>query len=79
MILHKKTLLYTLLLVAFKIVESLQCIFKKKSHSFLHSDIVYKLQCGASNGTCYGKTKHHFKVRMCDYLRVFCTHWQKNY
>ena len=40
--------------------------FKDKIPSFLHSDIVYKFQCGS----CYGKTKRHFKVRMCEHLGI---------
>ena len=44
--------------------------FKDKIPSFLRSGIVYKFQCGSSNATCYGKTKHHFKVRMCEHLGI---------
>ena len=39
--------------------------FKDKIPSLLPSGIVYKFQCGFCNPTYYGKTKHHFKVRMC--------------
>ena len=44
--------------------------FKDKIPSFLRSGIVYKFQCGSCNATYYGKTKHHFKVRMCDHLGI---------
>ena len=37
---------------------------------FLRSGIVYKFKCGGCNGTYYGKTKRHFKVRMCEHLGV---------
>ena len=32
--------------------------------------IVYKFQCGSCNATYYGKTKRHFKVRMCEHLGI---------
>ena len=38
--------------------------------SFLRSGIVYKFQCGSCNATYYGKTKRHFKVRMCEHLEI---------
>ena len=44
--------------------------FKEKIPLFLHSGIVYKFQCGGCNTTYYGKTKHHFKVRMCEHLGI---------
>ena len=44
--------------------------FKDKILSVLHSRIVYKFQCGSCNATYYGKTKRHFKVRMCEHLRI---------
>ena len=44
--------------------------FKDKSPIFLHSGIVYKFKCCGCNATYYGKTKCHFKVRMCEYLGV---------
>ena len=37
---------------------------------FLRSGIVYKFKCRSCNATYYGKTKRHFKVRMCKHLRV---------
>ena len=43
--------------------------FKDKIPSFLRSGIVYKFQCGSCNATYHGKTKRHFKVRMCE-------HWE---
>ena len=44
--------------------------FKDKIPSFLCSGIVYKFQCGSCNATYYGKTKRHFKVRMCEHLGI---------
>ena len=44
--------------------------FKDKIPAFLRSGIVYKFQCGSCNGTYYGKTKGHFKVRMCEHLGI---------
>ena len=44
--------------------------FKDKIPLFLRSGIVYKFQCGSSNATYNGKTKHHFKVRMCKHLGI---------
>ena len=32
--------------------------------------IVYKFQCGSCNATYYGQTKRHFKVRICEHLRI---------
>ena len=45
--------------------------FKDKIPSFLSSGIVYKFQYGKCNATYYGKTKCHFKVRMCEQLAIF--------
>ena len=36
----------------------------------LHSCIVYKFQFDGCNATYYGKTKRHFKVRMCEHLEI---------
>ena len=44
--------------------------FKDKIPSFLRSGIVYKFHCGSWNATYYGKSKRHFKVRMCKQLGV---------
>ena len=44
--------------------------FKDKIPLFLLSGIVYKFQCGSCNATYYDKTKRHFKVRMCEHLRM---------
>ena len=44
--------------------------FKDKTPVFLRSGIAYKFKCGSCNGTYYGKTKRHFKVRMCEQLGV---------
>ena len=44
--------------------------FKGKIPIFWRSGIVYKFKCGGCNATYYGKTKRHFKVRMCEHLGV---------
>ena len=44
--------------------------FKNKIPSFLRSGIVYEFQCGSCNVAYYGKTKRHFKVRMCKHLKI---------
>ena len=44
--------------------------FRKRINVFLHSDIVYKFKCSGLNATYYGKTKRHFKVRLCENLGV---------
>ena len=44
--------------------------FKDKIPIFLRSGIVYKFKCSGCNATYYGKTKRHFKVRMCEHLGV---------
>ena len=44
--------------------------FKDKIPVFLRSGIVYKFKCGGCNATYYGKTKRHFKIRMCERLGV---------
>ena len=60
----------------FRIVFQTKCklinlfTFKDKTPIFLSSGIVYKFKCGGCNATCYGKTKRHFKVRMCEHLGV---------
>ena len=36
----------------------------------LLSGLAYKNKRGGSNATYYGKTKHHFKVRICEYLGI---------
>ena len=48
---------------------------KCKISNFLHlktmrSGIVYKFQWGSCIATYYGKTKRHFKVRMCEHLGI---------
>ena len=44
--------------------------FKEKIPLVLRSGIAYKFQCVSCNATYYGKTKHHFKVRMCEHLGI---------
>ena len=44
--------------------------FKDKIPFFLHSGINYKFKCGGCNATYHDKTKHHFKVKMCEHLGI---------
>ena len=44
--------------------------FKDKIPVFARSGIVYKIKCHWCNATYYGKTKRHFKVRICGHFRV---------
>ena len=43
---------------------------KDEIPSFLRSCIVYKFRCCSCNAMYYGKTKRHFKVRMCGYWGI---------
>ena len=60
----------------FRIVFQSKCklinffTFKDKIPIFLRSGIVYKFKCGGCNATYNGKTKRHFKVRICEHLGV---------
>ena len=38
--------------------------------SLLNFGNVYKFQCDGSIVTYYGKTKRHFKVRMCEHMEI---------
>ena len=38
--------------------------------SYIVASNVYKFQCCGCNATYYGKTKRHFKVRMCEHLGI---------
>ena len=44
--------------------------FKDKLPKMLLSGLVYQYKCGGCNATYYGKTKHHFKVRICEHLVI---------
>ena len=44
--------------------------FKDKLLKMLLSGLVYQYKCGGCNATYYGKTKRHFKVRICEYLGI---------
>ena len=44
--------------------------FKDKVPKMSHSGLVYKYKCGGCNDTYYGKTKHYFKVRICEHLGI---------
>ena len=44
--------------------------FKDTLPKMLLSGLVYKYKCGGCNATYYGKTKCHFKVRICEYLDI---------
>ena len=43
---------------------------KDKLPKILLSGLVYKYKCGGYNATYYGKTKRHFKVRICEHLGI---------
>ena len=36
----------------------------------LLSGLAYKYKCGGCNAAYYGKNKRHFKVRICEHLRI---------
>ena len=44
--------------------------FKDRLPKFLQSGLVYRFECSGCNATYYGKTKRHFKVRMCEHLGI---------
>ena len=44
--------------------------FKYKLLKMLLSGLVYQYKCGGCNATYYGKTKRHFKVRICEHLGI---------
>ena len=44
--------------------------FKDAIPKYLQSGLVYRFKCGGCNTTYYGKTKRHFKVRICEHLGV---------
>ena len=44
--------------------------FKDKLPKMLLSGLVYQYMCGDCNATYYGKTKRHFKVRICEHLGI---------
>ena len=44
--------------------------FKDKLPKMLLSGLVYQYKCGGCNATYYGKTKRHFKVRICEHLGI---------
>ena len=44
--------------------------FKDAIHTHLRSLVVYKYTCSSCNVTYLGKTKRHFKVRMCEHLGI---------
>ena len=44
--------------------------FKNKLSEILLSGLVYKYKCGGCNATYYGKTKRHFKFRICEHLDI---------
>ena len=51
--------------------------FKNKTPIFLRSGVVYEFKGGGCNATYYGKTKRHFKVRMCEHLGVSALTWKR--
>ena len=60
----------------FRIVFQSKCklinffTFKDKIPTFFCSGIVCKFKCCGCNATYFGKTKGHFKVRMCEHFGV---------
>ena len=44
--------------------------FKDKLPKMFFSGLVYKYNCGDCNASYYGKTKRHFKVRICGHLGI---------
>ena len=42
--------------------------FRDKIPKMLLSGLFYQYKCGGCNATYYGKTKRHFKVRICEHL-----------
>ena len=44
--------------------------FKDKLPKMLLSVLVYQYKCGGCNAIYYGKTKRHFKVRICELLGI---------
>ena len=42
----------------------------KKLDHYQFSDKLDQFQCGSCNATHCGKTKRHFKVRMCEHLGI---------
>ena len=67
--------------IVFQAKCKLMNFLKDKIPVFLRFAIFYKLKCDGCDAACYGKTNHHFKVRMLEYLgvsaltgkRVHCT------
>ena len=44
--------------------------FKDKFPKILLSGLFYQCMFGGCNATYYGKTKHHFKIRICEHLGI---------
>ena len=44
--------------------------FKDQLPKILLSGLVYQYKCGGCNATYYGKTKRHFKFRICEHLGI---------
>ena len=44
--------------------------FKDNLPKMLLSGLAYKYKCGGCNATYNGKTKRHFKVRICEHLGI---------
>ena len=44
--------------------------FKEKLPKMLLSELVYQYKCSGCNATYYGKTKRHFKVRICEHSGI---------
>ena len=51
----------------------IECMANKRNWSWKkknHKRLVYQDKCGGCNATYYGKTKHYFKVRICEHLGI---------
>ena len=58
--------------IIFKASVRLRSLFRFKDRvpKLLHSGLVYCFKCSGCNATYYGKTKPHFKVRICEHLGI---------
>ena len=58
--------------IVFTLPVSVKSFFtlKDKLPKMLLWRLVYQYNCGGGNGTYYGKTRCHFKVRICEHLAI---------
>ena len=59
--------------VVFRIKDRLSSkfTFKDKISKEMRSLLCYKFQCSSCNATYYGKTKHHFEVRVSEHMGAY--------